>query len=224
MGVGPSALARALFPSDATAYARALDAYPAVLAAFGREKSEAKRATHDGGARLLALDAFAHDALPARIAARTPPHVVVEELGELVSWKMKRGTFRPRNLRLALENPPAAVIAATTSGLAEARAFLDGDSDAERRAIAAIATLAGIGPATASAVLQAFDPAFPFLDDTVALALPQHAAASAIDFTLPVYLDYAATLRARAAALSTPTRTFTAKDLTRALWATAQLV
>ena len=56
----------------------------------------------------------------------------------------------------------------------------------------------GVGPATASAILTAFDPNFPFMGDEaleVALGLPR-------EYTLKKYLDLAMALRQKAQQLS----------------------
>jgi hypothetical protein len=81
--------------------------------------------------------------------------------------------------------------------------------------IATLATLAGVGPATASAAVSAFAPErYPFFDELVAAQVPR---LGAVKWTMPYYATYADALRERATALGgdwTPTM------VERALWAT----
>ena len=50
------------------------------------------------------LDRWYRLDLPAGIAAREPPFVMLEELVRVVEWKMRRGEWRPRNLALVRGN------------------------------------------------------------------------------------------------------------------------
>jgi hypothetical protein len=82
--------------------------------------------------------------------------------------------------------------------------------------IARVCELAGVGPATASAVLAAHSPAlYPFFDEIVAAQVP---ALGAVAFTLGYYKRYAAALRERAVALG---KTWTPAQVERALWSNA---
>jgi hypothetical protein len=177
------------------AWRRALDRYDAVVAARGVS-------------RLPELDAWYREALPAAIAGRDASYVTLEELVRVTEWKMKRGVWRARNLTLVKGNAPGDVVAASRQALA---AMPD-----PRAPIAGLATLAGVGPATASAVAAATCPAvYPFLDDVVAAGVP---GLGAVAYTLPYYVRYAAALRERAAALGGD---WTPVLVERALWAAA---
>jgi anti-sigma factor RsiW len=181
-------------------WAAALAAYPAQVAAVGDPK-------------LVVLDDWYRDELPAAIVARRPAHVTRDELVRVVEWKMRRGAFRPRNLALARSNSDEAV--ETASGEAFERA---GDVNA---AIRRLGILSGIGPATASAVLAAFQPErYPFFDDVVAGAIPDF---GAVKFSIREYLDYAARLQERAALLAVgcPAGGWTPELVGRALWSAA---
>lgn len=178
----------------------ARDAYPAAAAAYGP-------------ARLAELDRWRRDDLPGRIAGRALPHVTLEELVWVTEWKMLRGVWRARNLQLVRGNPPEAVERLSTAALA---AVPD-----PKRPVALLAKLAGVGPATASAVLATVAPAvYPFFDEVVAVQTP---GLGPVAFTAAYYQRYAAALRERAATLSIicPHRTWTAHDLDLALWAAA---
>ena len=157
-------------------------------------------------AKLPALDAWYRDELPGAIAARMPPHVVHAELVSLTEWKMARGVWRAPNLVLVKGNDPQAVVDASADALARL--------PHPTKPIAALATLAGVGPATASAVVAAYSPAtHPFFDELVAAQVPS---LGKVAWTLGYYARYAAALRERAARLGdewTPVR------VERALWA-----
>ncbi len=70
--------------------------YPAVLAA-------------SGGHRLVELDRWYQQELPATLAKREPPWLSLAELIKVVEWKMHRGVYRARNLALVRSNDPAGV-------------------------------------------------------------------------------------------------------------------
>jgi hypothetical protein len=79
-----------------------------------------------------------------------------------------------------------------------------------------LSTLAGIGPATASALLSAFAPEiYPFFDDLVAAQIP---GLGKVDFTPKFYARYADALRTRAQQLGPP---WTPTTVERALWTNA---
>lgn len=180
---------------DPAAWAAALDSYPAVVAA-------------KVVSRLPELDAWYRDELPGLIASHTPPRVTLDELTRVTEWKMKRGAWRARNLVLVRGNDPAEVERATR----EAFALMPDP----RKPVARIAELAGVGPATASAVLAAVRPdLYPFFDEDVAAQVP---GLGPVAFTMPYYLRYAARLRERAAALG---GAWTAHAAGQALWAWA---
>lgn len=171
----------------------ALDSYEAVI-------------EQQGVARLPKLDRWYREELPASIAARKHPHVTHDELVRVTEWKMARGIFRPRNLVLVRGNAPELVEKTSTAALA---AIPD-----PRRPIALLADLAGVGPATASAIAAAAAPdVYPFFDELVAAQVP---GLGTVAFTPAYYAKYAAALRDRAKALGgdwTPVR------VEEALWA-----
>lgn len=179
--------------SNLGTWASYLEAYPAVVAAQGV----------DG---LAELDRWYREELPGRIAARKPPYVELDELVEVVRWKMKRGEWRARNLVLVKGNDAEVVRAAT----GEAFALVPDP----RKPVARISSLAGVGPATASAVLSAYrGDVYPFLDELIGAAMPELGPPR---FTLPYYLRYADALRQRASELGPP---WSAQMVGLALWA-----
>src|SRR3712207_6343782 len=133
---------------DCAAWAGAFDAYPAAVAA-------------QGVTRLVELDAWYREELPRLLAAREPAHVTLEELARATGWKMKRGVWRARNLALVRGNAPGKVERTSAEGLAL--------TPGPRKPVTLLSRLAGVGPATASAVLAAARPeVYPFCDELVA--------------------------------------------------------
>jgi len=185
--------AQALWQSEDRAdWQRALDAYPDVVA-------------NQGVAALIDLDRRYRDELGVTLSQRRPPSLEAEELALVAVWKMRRGEWRPRNLALVQSNPPETIRAAGE------RAFRDVDH--ARQALDDLCVLAGVGAATASAVLAAFRPdIYPFLDELVGAAVPQ---CGEPKFTVAYYLRYAGALRDRAAVLGAP---WTAQAVGMALW------
>ena len=157
------------------------------------------------------VDAWYCEGLPGLIAARKPAYVTLAELERATVWKMKRGVWRERNRQLIRGNPSATVKRLSTKAFA---AVPD-----PRKPVDILSTLAGVGPATASAVLACFAPAiYPFFDELVGAQIP---GLSKVAFTAAYYRRYAAALRERAAQLSAHCkhREWTAHDLSQALWA-----
>ena len=179
--------------SASTRWQSALDRYPDSVAA-------------QGVAPLAALDTWYRAELPALIASRASPHVTLAELVRITEWKMHRGVWRAPNLVRVKSNDAALVIDTTTRGLARI--------PHATAPVKEIATLDGVGPATASAVAAAAAPdTYPFFDELVAAQVP---GLGAVAWTLGFYAKYAETLRLRASALGGG---WTPVMLERALWA-----
>jgi hypothetical protein len=179
--------------NDTGEWRAALDSYGDVVAS-------------QGVASLPALDSWYRDELPELIAARRTPHVTHAELVRVTEWKMARGVWRARNLLLVRGNDPALVVATSGDALG---AIPDGTAP-----ISTLAELAGVGPATASAVAAAASPEnYPFFDELVGGQVP---ALGKLAFTLGYYRRYAAALRERAAQLGGK---WTPVTVERALWA-----
>jgi len=183
-----------LWTSDeAEAWRSALDSYDAVIEAQGVKP-------------LAELDRWYRDELPAAIAGRKAPHVTHEEMVRTTEWKMARGIWRARNLALVRGNAPEKVVRTSTAALA---AIPD-----PKLPIAQLAELAGVGPATASAVAAAAAPeVYPFFDELVGAQVP---GLGEVAFTPAYYAKYADALRQRASRLG---RGWTPVMVERALWA-----
>jgi hypothetical protein len=163
------------------------------------------------------IDAWYREELPALIAARKPAYVALAELERATVWKMKRGVWRERNRLLVRSNPSATVKKVSRDALA---AVPD-----PRKPVDLLSTLAGVGPATSSAILACAAPAmYPFFDELVAVQIPR---LGKVAFTAVYYQRYAAALRERTARLNERCthgaqhahREWTAHDVSQALWA-----
>ena len=159
-----------------------------------------------GSKVLPELDRWYRQELPGLIAARERPHVTRAELVRLTEWKMARGIWRPRNLALVEGNDAALVERTSTQALAAV--------PHPTEPIAILSKLAGVGPATSSAVASAAAPeVYPFFDELVAARIP---GLGQVTFTPREYARYAEALRERAARLG---HGWTATMAERALWA-----
>lgn len=173
----------------------ALDAYDRVV--------EAQKV-----AALPDLDRWYREILPKNVAARKAPHVTLDELTKLTQWKMARGVWRARNLALVKGNEPALVVTTSKTALSLI--------PHPAAPISELAELAGVGPATASAVVAAAAPeVYPFFDELVAAQIP---ALGTVAFTLAFYARYAGAIRERARELGAG---WTPVTVERALWANA---
>jgi hypothetical protein len=180
---------------DPARWRAALESYEAVIEA-------------QGVARLAEHDAWYRTELPAAIGRRRPIHITRDDLVRVTEWKMARGVWRARNLGLVKGNAAPDVIATSAEALGRAP-----DATAP---ISILARLAGVGPATASAVAAAALPeTYPFLDELVAARVP---GLGPVAYTIGYYVRYADALRDRARSLGgdwTPAR------VERAVWADA---
>ena len=173
-------------------WSAALDAYPSVIA-------------KQGVVKLPELDTWYREELPGLIASRRLVHVTLPELVRVTEWKMHRGVWRAPNLVRVKSNPADTVIETTVRGFAKV--------PHPTQPIGEIASLDGVGPATASALVAALLPTvYPFFDELVAAQVPD---LGAVKWTLGYYAKYAERLRARASELGA---SWTPVMVERALW------
>ncbi len=174
--------------------------YDQAIAALGNEK-------------LTNLDRWFRKELPLKILERTPPCIYHDDLQGIAAWKMHRGVWREYNRRLVAGNPPEKVEQVSRDAFATV--------PDPRKPVATLATLAGVGPATASAALAALAPYYyPFFDELVAAFIP---GLGPVAFTLPYYLKYAAAIAERRDHLNATCSSisWTSHDVAQALWALA---
>jgi hypothetical protein len=158
--------------------------------------------------RLPELDRWYQHELPAAIATRQATHVTHAELVRITEWKMARGVWRAPNLALVRGNTSEQVIETSTTAFAAA--------PHPTKPISTLATLAGVGPATASAVAAAAAPHhYPFFDELVAQQVPS---LGKVAWTLGYYARYATALRECGERLGGD---WTPAMVERALWAQA---
>ncbi|XP_016314332.1 uncharacterized protein LOC107667226 [Sinocyclocheilus anshuiensis] len=100
--------------------------------------------------KLLQLDRWFQEELPAAISARSERSLTHAELVNIMAWKLTKGKFRPRLQQLIGSNSEEAVQSSTS------KAF--GLLPDVQAAITELCKLKGVGPATASAVLAAGAP------------------------------------------------------------------
>jgi hypothetical protein len=112
-----------------------------------------------GGTELVELDKYCEDLAHIMKERKS---ITKAELLKIVQWKFLKGKKRPALLNHLRANSDETVQQHTEAGIG----FAD-DGDA-KKAIAIIATLRGVGPATASAILSLYKPdMFAFMDDEV---------------------------------------------------------
>jgi hypothetical protein len=162
--------------------------------------------SRQGVTRLADLDEWYRDELPEAIARRRPRHVTHAELVKLTEWKMARGVWRAPNLVLVKGNDADLVKKTSAEALASA--------PHPTAPIAALVKLAGVGPATASALAAVAEPSiYPFFDELVAAQVP---GLGVVKWTLGYYARYAEALRDRARTLGGE---WTPMLVERAVWA-----
>ncbi|XP_057533312.1 uncharacterized protein LOC130811145 [Amaranthus tricolor] len=161
---------------------------------------------------LVSLNNFYCTQLPSLLHSRLPePYLIRSELHTLMQWKLTRGKFRPRLLDFVASLDEELVKSASL------KAFLALPHDLSK-AVLELTALKGVGPATASAVLAAYDPQVaPFMSDEAMVAVLGHSK----DYSLKQYLLLADKLREKAKELSSEDEQFTASDVERALWSSA---
>ncbi|KNC87405.1 hypothetical protein SARC_00495 [Sphaeroforma arctica JP610] len=185
-----------------------LASYPIVVEELSKKKKDPKK--------LLELDVWVSETLPATIKSRSDTHMSKAEISKMTTWKLMRGKFRPRLQNLVDSNDEKDIIAATKKA---ASVSLPGST---KEAITALTTLKGIGPATASAALCALSNGnVPFMSDEAVMAVLGQ---TKIDYNIKTYMEYAVRMDAKTKELNTliskQDSTWTSHMVEKAMWAT----
>ncbi|TDH73213.1 hypothetical protein CCR75_000527 [Bremia lactucae] len=162
---------------------------------------------------LVALDTWYVDSYPPILRAREPqPYMTQEELKKLMQWKLKKGKWRPQLMKYISELTVSEVKQASLTGYSEIKR---GNLRAATEAFCALKGVSYIdlseqshrwndenglsmkvGPATASAMLAAYDESVPFMSDEALEAIA--AIIGPRKYTLPHFLIFTEQLRAKA--------------------------
>ncbi|KAM4715629.1 uncharacterized protein FYW61_018479 [Anableps anableps] len=163
--------------------------------------------------KLLQLDKWYQEELPALISSRPDKHVTLSELVKLMEWKLTRGKFRPRLQQLAASNGEDSVRKCSR------KAF--GLLPDVQAAVTELSALRGVGPATASAVLAAGAPELTaFMSDEAVESVP---GLTPVQYTAKHYALYLHKMAAQSAKLNKvdPQQDWTPHRLEMCLWAMA---
>lgn len=156
--------------AEPSEWRKALEAYPAMIK--GHETSST------GKKGLADLDHFLWDELKGAVDGRNVQFLTKDEYERVISWKLKRGKWRPRLQKFASE------LEADVIKEQSEKAFASLRNNEIKAAISHLAKLRGCGPATASAVLAACDDSVPFMSDELILSVPCFNGKK--DYTIPV--------------------------------------
>ncbi|EDQ92125.1 uncharacterized protein MONBRDRAFT_22968 [Monosiga brevicollis MX1] len=200
--------------ADASAWQAQLDAYDERIKTryqgFGKARQKVNLPEHD---RWLWQD------LPHVVAARKEPHITLDELVQIMEWKLSRGQSRPLLKRLKAHNTAENVVAVSTRAFAELQAKRKAGPEVALRAVCTILQeLPFVGPATASAILAPLYPQdAPFMSDEALLTIPE---VRASDYSLNNYLALAVQLDGLRSHLKL--HDWSLADLEKAIWSATQ--
>ena len=210
-----SEVARRLYKSSIS-----LEEWESCVAKYGQVVASV--ATGKSKEGLVAWDAHLWGDLVTAVESRSPKHILLSELADIMKWKLARGKARPLQ-KLVESNSPASVIAAST----EAFKYLSGGH--WEKAIDAITSLKAVGVATATAILTPFAPALvPFMADEV-----MEAVSCKRDYTMKIYKEMRSALIVKAQELQQmvsesenedrEVKEWTAELVGKALWVKAMM-
>ena len=237
--------------SDPNEWQAVLDDYWKIIDSIGKDKlAELERYT--AVSRLDAISPsrrHSHTLLHTHTANRwyqddLPPtlqstnHITHPQLVRLVTWKVgQRGKFRPRLLNFAqtldaidvedVSTQAFKALKSTTSPSSTTSTTHYSTPESIKAALQRLCALKGIGPATASAVLSAYDPSIAFTSDEAMMAVM-----GSKDYTVKAVVELTEAARKKAAALSAaqgslgrsqPSGVWTARKIEQCLFAHAQM-
>ncbi|QPG95996.1 hypothetical protein C2857_002827 [Epichloe festucae Fl1] len=127
--------------------------YPTVAEAKGAGAAKNK----PGQKTLQQLDAYRYDDAIRTFGVEHSPEMTLAHVQTLVEWKLRHGKFRPTLMSLVTSNDAQITRATISSAVTTYRAS-SGSHDAPQKALDILTKLRGIGPATASLLLNVHDP------------------------------------------------------------------
>ncbi|KAF0684052.1 Aste57867_23973 [Aphanomyces stellatus] len=159
---------------------------------------------------LCALETWFQDDLPGLV--QDQGLITQVQLSKLMQWKLSKGKWRPR-----LQSFVDALSDKEVQDLSR-KAFAASKKKAYREAIASLSEMKGVGPATASAILAAFDPDVPFMGDEALNAVASEIGAR--QYTLPHFMRFLAALQSKAQTLNAKgsSTDWTAQKVQVCLW------
>ena len=210
-----SEIARRLYKSSVS-----LEEWENCVAKYGQAVASIASGKSKEG--LVEWDAHLWGDLVTTVESRSPKHIVLSELADIMKWKLARGKARPLQ-KLVESNSPAAVIASSTEAF---KYLFDGHWE---KAIDAITSLKAVGVATATAILAPFAPALvPFMADEV-----MEAVSCKRDYTMKIYKEMRLALIVKAQELQQfasesenedrEVKEWTAELVGKALWVKAMM-
>ena len=168
---------------------------------------------------IQALDEFMNVQLPRAIRDRAPsPYITQPELAKVMTWKLKRGKWRAKLQAYVDSLSDSCVRAASKAAFSHAS---DPSGDVKKALHALCKPLKGVGPATASAVLAAFNPNIPFMSDEALAVLggkPKYSVDEGVQLA-SAFGTIAKVLQGLEPA--PPARSWTAQMVQQAVWAAA---
>ena len=146
---------------------------------------------------LLSSSRWYQDELPKKLRAQKK--IDKSDLVKLVDWKLTRGKWRPRLLDFAKSLDEKAIESTSSKAFEtlDCSKCKDGNMavplDAVKEALQVLCELKGVGPATASAILSAYDPSIPFMSDEALLAVIQSK-----EYTAKAFVNLTSAVRRKA--------------------------
>eukprot|EP00127_Corallochytrium_limacisporum_P004130 Clim_evm75s157 gene=Clim_evmTU75s157 len=187
--------------ADLAAVRTSLDGYKTCISALASAKKN--------GDTLIELDAWLHETLPGIVAKRKPKYIEKSELERLMQWKLSRGKFRPTLMALIRRNDAKTVKSVTTEAFK--------NIDDAKGCLKTLTQLTGVGPATATALMQVAAPdRYAFFADEVYEALEAAKEVPPLKYNEKCALALMEVIGSRAKALEV-----TAAELQQAIFAAA---